>query len=148
MPLESAKLHTELLDLVRLDPEYASRRPAELSGGERQRVGFARALAAGPTLMLLDEPFGALDPITRDTLQREFKRIQATLGLTAVLVTHDMTEALLLGDRIIVMRAGRVVRQGTPHDMLTDPGDEYVARLMATPKHQAERLETLASTGT
>jgi len=136
---------SELLELVHLDPaEYHERMPAELSGGQRQRVGFARALAAGPSLMLLDEPFGALDPITRDTLRTEFGEIQRQLGLTAVLVTHDMTEALLMGDLIIVMREGRIVRQGTPRAMMRDSGDPYVARLMASPKHQASQLAAIA----
>lgn len=136
---------SELLELVRLDPdEYGSRMPAGLSGGQSQRVGFARALAAGPSLLLLDEPFGALDPITRDDLRTEFRQIQRELGLTAVLVTHDMTEALLIGDRIIVMREGRVVGQGPPREMLRQPADPYVARLMESPTRQAERLAAMA----
>ena len=135
----------ELLEMVGLPPgEYRDRFPRELSGGQRQRVGFARALAAGPRVMLLDEPFGALDPITRDELQLEFQRLHRRLGLTAVMVTHDMTEALLLADRIAVMNAGRVVQVGTPHELLTDPADDYVAALMATPKRQADRLEAIA----
>ena len=136
---------SELLELVRLDPnEFGSRVPAELSGGQRQRVGFARALAAGPSLMLLDEPFGALDQITREGLRTEFGQIQDQLGLTAILVTHDMTEALLIADRIIVMRNGRILRQGLPGEMMRDPGDPYVARLMASPRHQAMRLSEMA----
>ncbi|MCK5376427.1 MAG: ATP-binding cassette domain-containing protein [Acidobacteria bacterium] len=135
---------SELLELVRLDPEeYGSRMPAELSGGQRQRVGFARALAAGPSLMLLDEPFGALDPITREDLRTEFRQIQKELDLTAVLVTHDMTEALLTGDRIIVMRGGRIVGRGQPAKILRDPGDPYVARLMESPTRHAERLAAM-----
>jgi len=118
--------------------------PAELSGGQRQRVGFARALAAGPSLMLLDEPFGALDPITREELRNEFGHLQRQLDLTAVLVTHDMTEALLMGDRIIVMRDGSILRQGSPDEMMRDPGDPYVARLMESPTRQAERLAAMA----
>jgi osmoprotectant transport system ATP-binding protein len=134
----------QLLELVGLDPlEYATRMPAELSGGQRQRVGFARALAAGPSLMLLDEPFGALDPITRDGLRTEFLRIQRELQLTAVLVTHDMTEALLVGDRIVVMREGRVVALGSPTEILHDPGDSYVAQLMESPTRQAGRLAAM-----
>ena len=134
----------ELLDLVRLDPaEVASRMPAELSGGQQQRVGFARALAAGPSLMLLDEPFGALDPITRDGLRSEFSVLQKELRLTAVMVTHDMTEALLLADRIIVMRRGRIVGQGTPSELIRGARDPYVARLMAWPARQAERLAAM-----
>ena len=94
--------------------------------------------------MLLDEPFGALDPITRDDLRTEFRQIQRELDLTAVLVTHDMTEALLMGDYIIVMREGRVVGQGSPREILRDPGDPYVARLMESPTRQAERLAAMS----
>jgi len=138
----------ELLELVHLDPgDYASRAPAELSGGERQRVGFARALAAGPSLLLLDEPFGALDPITRDTLRDDFRAIQRELDLTAVMVTHDMTEALLLGDRVVVMRQGRVVREASPREILSEPGDPYVASLMASPRRNAERVRTMVAGG-
>ena len=134
----------ELLQLVGLEPaDYRHRLPCELSGGQRQRVGFARALAAGPRVMLLDEPFGALDPITRDTLQREFRSLHRKLGLTAVMVTHDMTEALLLADRIAVMDAGEVVRVGTPQALVADPGDPRVAALMETPRRQADQLEAL-----
>ena len=97
----------ELLELVELDPALVrERHPDELSGGEQQRVGVARALAASPRLMLLDEPFGALDPLTRDRLQQSFLRIRQRLGLTAIFVTHDMVEALLIGDRIAVMHGG------------------------------------------
>lgn len=136
----------ELLELVRLDPEqYSSRAPGELSGGEQQRVGFARALAASPRLLLLDEPFGALDPVTRDGLRDDFRAIQRELGLTAVMVTHDMTEALLLGDRIVVMRQGRILRDAPPGEVLRDPGDPYVDRLMSSPRRDAERLRSLAS---
>ena len=99
----------ELLELVELDPALVrERHPDELSGGEQQRVGVARALAASPRLMLLDEPFGALDPLTRDRLQQSFLRIRQRLGLTAIFVTHDMVEALLIGDRIAVMHGGRL----------------------------------------
>ena len=140
----TSKRVSELLELVRLESaEYGSRYPAELSGGQRQRVGFARALAAGPSLMLLDEPFGALDPITRDTLRTDFRLIQRESDLTGVLVTHDMTEALLMGDRIIVMRRGRVVGQGSPTGILRDPGDPYVARLIESPRRQSERLAAM-----
>lgn len=136
----------ELLDLIGLDPgRYRDRSPSELSGGQRQRIGLARALAARPKLMLMDEPLGALDPITRDTLQDEFRKIHRDLGLTTVMVTHDMTEALLMADRIAVMNEGRIVCLGTPHDLLTDPQDEYTKKLMAMPKRQADRVEELVA---
>jgi len=134
----------ELMELVHLSPdEFLSRKPSELSGGQQQRVGFARGLAAEPSVMLLDEAFGALDPITRDSLQREFKEIQSSLNLTTVLVTHDMTEALLLADRIVVMNLGKVVQIGTPHELLSEPEDEYVSQLMDTPKRHADYLNHL-----
>jgi osmoprotectant transport system ATP-binding protein len=139
---------TELLRLVRLAPdEYRARLPRQLSGGQQQRVGFARALAAGPQVMLLDEPFGALDPVTRDELRGEFLQIRRQLGLTAVMVTHDMTEALLSADQIAVMNQGRLLRLGTPHELLTNPGDDFVAALMSSPKRQADQLEALAIGG-
>lgn len=138
----------KLLDLVGLDPiEYRDRYPRELSGGQRQRVGVARALAAKPMIMLMDEPFGALDPLTRDALQDEFVRIHKKLDLTTIMVTHDMTEALLMADRIAVMGGGCVLREGTPHELMTNPNDEYVRTLMQTPKRQADRLEALAAEG-
>lgn len=136
----------ELLDLVGMPPDGFRRRfPRELSGGQRQRVGVARALAAEPKILLMDEPFGALDPLTRDELQKECRRIHGKLGLTTVMVTHDMTEALLLADRIAVMRDGAICREGTPHELLTDPGDDYVAALMSKPREQADRVEALLS---
>lgn len=134
----------ELLDMVHLPSgEYAARYPAQLSGGQRQRVGFARALAADPKVMLLDEPFGALDPVTRDSLQTEFKDIQRKLDLTAVIVTHDMAEAMLLADVIAVMNEGLVLRVGTPAELLADPGDPYVATLLATPRRHGELLQKI-----
>jgi osmoprotectant transport system ATP-binding protein len=135
----------ELLDLVHLPPrEYRSRYPHQLSGGQQQRVGFARALAAGPSVMLLDEPFGALDPVTRDDLRNEFLQIQQRLGLTAVMVTHDMAEALLSADLIAVMDGGRLLQLGTAHELLTQPTNDFVAALLSTPKRQADRIEALA----
>jgi len=134
----------KLLELIGLAPEeYRDRMPGALSGGQRQRVGLARALAARPRIMLMDEPLGALDPVTRDTLQDEFKKIHRDLGLTTVMVTHDMTEALLMADRIAVMNHGKIVRIGTPHDLLTDAREAYAQKLMEMPKRQAERVEEL-----
>ncbi len=134
----------ELMDMMGLPPdEYRDRPPRQLSGGQRQRVGVARALAASPRIMLMDEPFGALDPLTRDVLQNEYVRLHHKLGLTTVMVTHDMTEALLMADHIAVMREGKVLRHATPHELMTEPGHEYVERLMSTPKQQADRLEEL-----
>ena len=133
----------ELLDLVELDPALRDRRPTELSGGQQQRIGVARALAAEPRVMLLDEPFGALDPVTRERLQQSFLRIRETLALTTVFVTHDMTEALTLADRIAVLHEGRLLQLGTPRDLLTRPADAYVDRLMSTPRRQAAAVDAL-----
>ena len=109
----------ELLGLVGLDPaEFAARLPSELSGGQRQRVGVARALAADPPLLLMDEPFGALDPLTRSALQTEFAELQKRLGKTVVFVTHDVREALLLGTRVGLMSAGRLALLATPEEFL------------------------------
>lgn len=145
-PARIAERVDELLNLVHLPPgEYRQRYPRQLSGGQQQRIGFARALAAGPKVMLLDEPFGALDPVTRDELREEFLAIRKRLGLTAVMVTHDMTEALLSADLIAVMNGGRLLRLGKPAELLADPGDPFVATLMAGPKRQAERLEALVA---
>ncbi len=118
---------TELLALVGLDPELAERYPAQLSGGQQQRVGVARALAADPLVMLMDEPFGAIDPINRERLQNEFLRLQAEIGKTVLFVTHDIDEAIKMGDRIAVMReGGRVAQYATPAELLMDPADEFV----------------------
>ena len=135
----------ELLEMVGLDPlEYSQRYPRELSGGQQQRVGVARALAAKPDVLLMDEPFGALDPITRDEIQDQFKTLQGALGLTVVLVTHDMTEALLLADHIVVMKEGRIVGEGTPSELMAKPPHAYVKRLMDMPRCQAERVDRIA----
>jgi osmoprotectant transport system ATP-binding protein len=133
----------ELLDLVRLDrAQHRDRFPHELSGGQRQRVGVARALAAKPRIVLMDEPFGALDPLTRDALGDDYRALQRKLGLTTVMITHDMTEAILLADRVAVMRAGRLLAQGTPSE-LANSDDAYVGELLRTPRRQAERLKVL-----
>jgi osmoprotectant transport system ATP-binding protein len=132
-----------LLDLVRLDrARHRDRFPHELSGGQRQRVGVARALAARPKIVLMDEPFGALDPLTRDALGDDFRALHDRLGLTTIMITHDMTEAILLADRVAVMRAGRLLAQGTPAE-LTRSHDAYVGELLGTPRRQAQRLATL-----
>jgi osmoprotectant transport system ATP-binding protein len=133
-----------LLELVELDPAaFRGRRPDELSGGQAQRIAVARALAAEPQVMLLDEPFGALDPLTRDRLQRTFAKIRRQLGLTAIFVTHDIVEAILLGDRVAVMRDGRLVQVGKGSELLREPADEDVARFIRTPMEQARKVEVL-----
>jgi osmoprotectant transport system ATP-binding protein len=117
----------ELLELIGLDPELGERYPAQLSGGQQQRVGVARALAADPLVMLMDEPFGAIDPINRERLQNEFLRLQAELEKTVLFVTHDIDEAIKMGDRIAVMRrGGRVAQYATPAELLMAPADEFV----------------------
>ena len=138
----------ELLRLTGLSPRiHRDRKPHELSGGQRQRVGLARALAARPSIMLMDEPFGSLDPMTRDGLQREFKCLQQALNLTVVMVTHDMTEALLLADRIAVMKQGALVGTGSPGEILRSPGHPYIAALMETPRRQADQVESILRSG-
>ncbi len=117
----------EMLGLVGLEPElYAKKLPKELSGGEAQRVGVARALASDPHILLMDEPFGAVDPISRLRLQNEFKEIQRKLGKTVIFVTHDVEEALLLGDKICIMRDGVIVQEGTPEEVILKPKDAFV----------------------
>jgi osmoprotectant transport system ATP-binding protein len=122
----------ELLDLVDLPArDYRSRYASQLSGGERQRVGLARALAADPPVMLMDEPFGALDPITRTRLQKELLRIHGEIRKTIIFVTHDIDEAILIGDRIAILREGGVLAQyATPNELLAHPADEFVARFV------------------
>ena len=120
-----------LMALLGLDiDEFADKYPHQLSGGQAQRVGVARALAADPEILLMDEPFGALDPITRSSLQAELLRIQSHIRKTIVFVTHDMDEALRLADHIVVMRAGRIIQQGAPADILAHPADDFVETLV------------------
>jgi osmoprotectant transport system ATP-binding protein len=137
---------SELLTLVRLDPgPFRQRLPRGLSGGERQRVALARALAAKPQILLLDEPFGALDPVTREAVAADVRNIHQNLGLTTLMVTHDMTEALLLADRVAVLREGTLVQIGTPHELASHPADAFVAQLIETPRRRARALaRTLA----
>jgi osmoprotectant transport system ATP-binding protein len=123
----------ELLELVGLEAEDRDRYPAQLSGGQRQRVGLARALAADPLVMLMDEPFGAIDPITRDRLQNELLRLHEAVRKTIIFVTHDIDEAIKLGDRIAILREGGVLAQyDTPDDLLARPADEFVARFVGS----------------
>ncbi|MEO8120824.1 MAG: ABC transporter ATP-binding protein [Rhodoferax sp.] len=118
---------TELLQLFQLDPElYRERYPHQLSGGQQQRIGVARALAADPAVLLMDEPFGALDPVTRAALQGELKRVHQLSGKTIVMVTHDIDEALLLATRIVLLDQGRIVQVGTPLELLTNPANDLV----------------------
>jgi osmoprotectant transport system ATP-binding protein len=136
----------ELIGLVRLDRAlHRDRYPHQLSGGERQRVGVARALAAGPRIVLMDEPFGALDPITRDALGQDYRELHDELGLTTLMITHDTLEAVLLADRVVVLRNGKVIADGTPHALLAAEDDPYVRELMQTPRRQAERLHKLTA---
>jgi len=141
--LHSARIG-ELLELVELDASMAARMPDALSGGQRQRVGVARALAGGPHLLLMDEPFGALDPITRAALGERVSRLHRELGLTTVMVTHDMAEALLLADRVLVMDHGAIVADETPHALLEGAGGRIAQELVAVPRAQADRLAELA----
>jgi len=140
---QSARRVDELLDLVELPRGVKTRAPGELSGGQRQRVGVARALAAEPRIMLMDEPFGALDPITRDALGRAYRALHERLQLTTLLVTHDMLEALLLADRILVMQAGELLADDTPARLLNDHSEPVVRELLDMPRKQAERLHAL-----
>ena len=121
----------ELLELFSMDPDqFRDRYPADLSGGQQQRVGVARALASRPDLMLMDEPFGALDPIIRARAQDDLRRIQKKLGSTIMLVTHDMEEAIRLADKIAVMDAGRLVQYGSPAEIITHPANDFVADMV------------------
>jgi osmoprotectant transport system ATP-binding protein len=137
----------ELLDLVDLPRDFAGRMPDALSGGQRQRVGVARALATAPGLMLMDEPFGALDPVTRDQLGVAIRALHDRLGLTTIMVTHDMAEALLLADRVLVMAAGRIVADATPKALLAGVGGAEADALVAVPREQARRLHALEQGG-
>jgi osmoprotectant transport system ATP-binding protein len=135
----------ELLELVGLPPdEFGDRFPDEVSGGQRQRVGVARALAADPKYLLMDEPFGALDAVTRDTLQQEVLRLKTLLDKTIVFVTHDIFEALTLADRIAVLNEGRIEQIDTPDKIVAEPATPFVRELFEKPKQQ---LGLLAGTG-
>jgi osmoprotectant transport system ATP-binding protein len=121
----------DLLERVGLAPEFANRYPAQLSGGQQQRVGVARALAADPPVMVMDEPFSAVDPVVREGLHREFLRLQADLGKTIAMVTHDIDEAIKLGDMVAVFRqGGKLAQFGTPRELLENPADDFVAEFV------------------
>ena len=139
-----AERTAELLALVDLPASVATRRPAALSGGQRQRVGVARALAARPSILLMDEPFGALDSVTRVALADDVRRLHDQLALTTVMVTHDIAEAVLLADRIVVMAAGRVIADDTPRALLAGHADPAVEALMQAPRRQAARMREIA----
>ncbi len=139
---DAARAET-MLDLVELPRTMAARMPAELSGGQRQRVGVARALVTRPGLLLMDEPFGALDPVTRESLAGAVRRLHDELRLTTIMVTHDMAEALLLAMRVVVMAAGRVVADASPATLLAGGGGAAAQALVAVPRTQAARLAAL-----
>ncbi|GAA3798606.1 ABC transporter ATP-binding protein [Cellulomonas soli] len=143
VPRRRARLQAlELLERVGLDPALGRRYPGQLSGGQQQRVGVARALAADPQVLLMDEPFGAVDPIVRRELQDELRRLQAELGKTVVLVTHDVDEAFRLADQVVILRAGaRVAQAGTPAQILAHPADDFVRAFVG-----ADRAERTLST--
>ena len=140
---DNAARVAELLELVELPGEMAARFPDALSGGQRQRVGVARALACAPGIMLMDEPFGALDPVTRDGLGKAIRALHDRLGLTTILVTHDMAEALLLADRVLVMAGGKIAADATPRELLAGKGGAAADALVAVPREQAHRLAEL-----
>ena len=137
----------ELVGQVSLGADLLDRYPDELSGGQQQRVGVARALAADPEVLLMDEPFGALDALTRDALQGELIALKERLGRTIVFVTHDLLEALRVGDRIAVLREGRLEQHGTPEQIVNEPATAYVEELFAQPQRQSELLAELRDGG-
>jgi osmoprotectant transport system ATP-binding protein len=141
-----ARVHG-LLDLVRLPRAIAERSPSTLSGGQAQRVGVARALAAEPKIVLMDEPFGAVDQITRVALARDYRELHNTLGLTTIMVTHDVVEAVLLADRVAIIVEGELAEVGTPGELLSNAKNDYTRELMSLPKLQAERLGALSAQG-
>ena len=132
----------ELLNIVGLEPEkYRKRNPSEWSGGEAQRVGIARALAADPKIILMDEPFSALDPITRANLQEDVKKLQKQSHKTIVFVTHDIEEAFLLGDKICIIQDGELVQAGTKHEIISNPKNDFVKKFIAIKKKEGEIYE-------
>jgi len=139
----------EVLDMVGLEPdEYAFRYPQELSGGQQQRVGVARALAADPPIILMDEPFGALDPITRSSLQREFLDLKSKIRKTIVFVTHDISEAVILGDRIAVMHSGMLEQVASPKELISSPASDFVVELFSRLQFQLNVVRDLLTEAT
>ncbi len=137
---------TDLLELVELDPEvYRKRYPRQLSGGQQQRIGLARALVTDPKIMLLDEPFGAIDAITRLNLQNELKRIHQGTKKTFLLVTHDINEAFRLGNRVMIMNEGKLLQFDTPQEIIKHPADPFVETLLSSVKEQASFWEGIES---
>ena len=129
----------ELLHMVGLEPEkYRKRKPSELSGGEAQRIGIARALAADPKIILMDEPFSALDPITRASLQEDVKKLQKQINKTIVFVTHDIEEAFLLGDKICIIQDGELIQTGTKQEIISNPKNDFVKKFIAIKKKEGE----------
>ena len=135
-----------LIAMVGLPEDYGARAPSMLSGGQKQRVGVARALAAEPKIVLMDEPFAALDPLTRDALGRAYRDLHDRFGLTTIMVTHDMQEAALLSDRIVVMSAGKIICDDTPRVLLTQAASPEVSDLLNLPRRQAERIQAMIGT--
>ena len=132
----------ELLNMVGLEPEkYRKRKPSELSGGEAQRVGIARSLAADPKIILMDEPFSALDPITRASLQEDVKKLQKQIHKTIVFVTHDIEEAFLLGDKICIIQDGELIQSGTKQEIISNPKNDFVKKFIAIKKKEGEIRE-------
>ena len=132
----------ELLNMVGLEPaKYRKRKPSELSGGEAQRVGIARALAADPKIILMDEPFSALDPITRASLQEDVKKLQKQIHKTIVFVTHDIEEAFLLGDKICIIQDGKLIQSGTKQEIISNPQNDFVRRFITVKKKEGEAHE-------
>ena len=132
----------ELLHMVGLDPEkYRKRKPSELSGGEAQRIGIARALAADPKIILMDEPFSALDPITRASLQEDVKKLQKQINKTIVLVTHDIEEAFLLGDKICIIQDGELIQTGTKQEIISNPKNDFVKKFISIRNKEGETHE-------
>jgi len=135
----------ELIKMVELPEEFLDRYPSELSGGQQQRIGVIRALAADQQIILMDEPFGALDPLTREALQRLVKRLQQQMGRTIIMVTHDMDEAIRLADRIVIMNQGHIIQNASPDDVLTHPANEFVANLIGPERLRQAKVNHLTA---